>query len=61
MKDEWNESLRCPICGKTGKASLTQDNDDAPAVQAVPEGFRVITKQHGPDFQCSICGVAVVP
>ena len=42
LTDEWNESLRCPICGKTGKASLSQDNDDAPTVQSVPDGFKVV-------------------
>ena len=61
MKDEWNESLRCPICGKIGKASLSQDNDDAPAVQSVPDGFKIVAKQHGTDFQCTTCDVAVKP
>jgi hypothetical protein len=61
MKDEWNESLRCPTCGKTGVAGLSQDNGDAPIVLAVPVGFRVIAKQHGPDFQCTTCNVEVMP
>jgi hypothetical protein len=62
MKDEWNERLRCPICRKTGMASLSQDNGDAPTVQSVPDGFKVITAHHGsPDFQCTTCNVAVVP
>ena len=61
MTDEWNESLRCPTCGKTGRASLSQDNDDAPTVQSVPDGFKVVATQYGPDFQCTTCDVAVVP
>jgi hypothetical protein len=61
MKDEWNESLRCPICGNTGVASLSQDNGDVPTVQSVPDGFRVVTARYGPDFQCTTCNIAVVP
>jgi len=58
MTDEWNESLRCPTCGKTGIASLSQDNDDAPTVQSVPDGFKVVATQYGPDF---LCGAAFLP
>lgn len=61
MKDEWNESLRCPTCGKTGKASLTLDDDDAPIAQLVPDGFRVVDTQHGLNFHCESCDVAVKP
>lgn len=62
MKDGWNESLRCPICGKTGMASLSQDEDaDTPIVQRVPSGFTVVSNQHGPDFHCDTCNVAVQP
>jgi len=61
MRDQWNESLRCPTCGKTGVASLSQDDDDAPTVQSVPDGFKVVAKQHGPDFECAACNVAVCP
>jgi hypothetical protein len=38
MRDQWYENLRCPTCGKTGKASLSQDDDDAPTPQIVPDG-----------------------
>jgi hypothetical protein len=62
MTDEWNEKLRCPKCGKTGMASLSQGDDaDIPAVQSVPDGFKVVATLHGPDFQCTTCNVAVVP
>jgi hypothetical protein len=61
MKDEWNERLRCPTCGKTGMASLSQDNGDAPTVHLVPDGFKVVGTEHGPDFQCMTCNVAVMP
>jgi hypothetical protein len=61
MKDEWNETLRCPVCGKIGIASLSQDNGAAPTAQSIPYGFRVVATQHGPDFQCATCNVAVKP
>jgi hypothetical protein len=61
MIDKWYEILRCPICGKTGEASLSQDNDDAPTVESVPDGFKVVATQGGPDFQCTTCNVALVP
>ena len=61
MKDEWNESLRCPTCGKTGRASLSQDSGDMPTVLSVPDGFKIVATRYGPNFQCTTCNVAVVP
>jgi NMD protein affecting ribosome stability and mRNA decay len=61
MKDEWNERLRCPICGKAGMASLCQDEDsETLIVQSVPSGFKVVGDEYGPDFHCTTCNVAVV-
>jgi hypothetical protein len=62
MTDEWNEKLRCPICEKTGMASLSQGkHDDMPTVQSVPHGFKVVTTEYGPDFHCETCNVVVDP
>jgi hypothetical protein len=62
MSDEWNEELRCPECGKTGLASLSQsDGADTPTIHRVPDGFKVVATQYGPDFYCGICNVAVAP
>jgi hypothetical protein len=61
MKDEWTENLQCPICGKTGVARLSQDNDDAPTVLSVPDGFKIVAAEHGPNFHCTTCNVAVLP
>jgi hypothetical protein len=61
MKDEWYENLRCPTCGKTGKATLSQDNDDEPTIQILPHGFKVVDTEHGPDFHCATRDVAVEP
>jgi hypothetical protein len=59
MRDQWHENLRCPTCGKAGKASLSQDNDDEPTIQILPDGFKVVATEHGPDFYCLTCDVAV--
>ena len=61
MKDEWNETLRCPKCGKSGKARLYEDNGDTPIIQLLPDGFKVVDTEHGPDFRCADCDVEVKP
>jgi hypothetical protein len=62
ITDEWNEELRCPKCGKTGMASLSQGDDaDIPTVHGIPDGFKVVAAQYGPDFHCTTCNIAVVP
>jgi hypothetical protein len=62
MTDEWNEKLRCPSCGKTGMASLSQgDRDDMPTVHSVPDGFKAVQTEYGPDFRCGACDVPVDP
>jgi hypothetical protein len=61
MKDQWYENLLCPLCGKTGKAALSQDNEDAPTVDLVPDGFKIVNTKHGPNFNCATCDVAVRP
>ena len=59
MKDQWYENLRCPTCGKTGKASLSQQNGDTPTIQLLPDGFKVVSTRYGPNFYCGACDVAV--
>jgi hypothetical protein len=62
MKDDWSESLRCPICGKTGLANLWQDEDTETAtVERVPVGFKIVLTEYGPNFNCETCDVAVNP
>jgi hypothetical protein len=62
MDEEWNETLRCPMCDKTGLASLFQGEDDeVPTVRTVPDGFKVVTVKNGIDFRCVGCEVAVKP
>jgi len=62
MKDAWTESLRCPICGKTGMASLWQGEDaETATVQRAPNGFKIVHTEYGPNFNCEACDVAVNP
>ena len=61
MKDVWNETLRCPSYGKIGRATLCQDNGDTPNIQLTPDGFKAVNTEHGPDFRCADCNLAVKP
>jgi hypothetical protein len=62
MNDEWNEKLRCLRCGKTGMASLSQDEaHEVPAVQAIADGFKVVDSGFGPAFYCGDCDIEVAP
>jgi hypothetical protein len=58
--DQWDEKLRCQKCGRTGMASLFQDDGaHTPTVQSVPDGFKVVQTEYGPDFHCGACEIAV--
>jgi hypothetical protein len=60
--DEWDEKLRCPSCGKTGTARLSQANgDNMPTVLSIPDGFKVVLTEYGPNFRCGTCDIAVDP
>jgi len=62
MDDEWNENLHCPLCRKTGLASLFQgEGDEVPTARTVSDGFKVVTVKYGIDFHCVDCEVAVKP
>ena len=51
-----------PISQKTGMASMSLGAGDKIAtVQCVPDGFKVVTTQYGPDFHCETCNVVVDP
>ncbi len=46
----------------TGMAGLFQgEGDMTPTVTSVPNGFKVVHTEFGPDFHCTACGVAVEP
>jgi hypothetical protein len=62
MADQWNEELRCPQCHNTGMASLSQFKDaNMPTVVSVPDGFKAVQTEYGPDFHRGTCNVPAVP
>ena len=61
MSESWKELLRCSVCGTTEVASLCQGmTDDHPTFASVPDAFKVVTDEHGPNFHCAICDVPAV-
>lgn len=43
-------------------ASLSHaEGDQSPTVLTVPDGFKVVQTEYGPDFHCGTCNVAVAP
>jgi hypothetical protein len=62
MADTWNETLRCPVCGKTGLARVSQHpTDETLAFECVPEGFMVVMGRYSPNFYCRRCDVPAEP
>jgi hypothetical protein len=64
MDERWTEQLRCPMCGKTGSAKLSQgDDEETPTADSVPDGFEVVSRKrgYGIDFICTSCRVPVDP
>jgi hypothetical protein len=62
LRDQWKERLRCPMCRRSGWASLSQGNEaNAPTIDEVSEGFRAETTAQGLTFLCVACAVEVVP
>jgi hypothetical protein len=67
-RDQWTETLRCPKCGMTGRAELSQsngqafhDHDQAVCVDRVSEGFKAVQFEYGSNFYCSFCDSPVDP
>ena len=62
MQDQWNEQLRCLVCGKIGVATMSLDSTgDTIIVDAIPDGFRSIDNRYGPNFFCDTCDREVNP
>jgi predicted RNA-binding Zn-ribbon protein involved in translation (DUF1610 family) len=62
ITDQWTEQLRCPKCGKSGMAGLSQgQSDDIPTVHGVSDGFKAVQTEYGPDFHCGACNIPVEP
>jgi hypothetical protein len=41
--------------------SLSQGDADIPTVYSVPDSFKVIATEYGPNFHCTTCNVEVEP
>jgi hypothetical protein len=62
MIDQWTENLRCHACTNTGIATLSQgDRDLTPTVLSIPDGFKVVQAEYGPDLYCETCNVPAAP
>jgi hypothetical protein len=55
--------ILCPNCQKTGRAKLSQTDDQSGDIEAelVPAGFKVIQLEHSITFHCASCDVASLP
>lgn len=59
-RDRWTQTLKCPVCGKTGTADVSQadgwefERDQSTRVDHTPDGFDYETDKDGhPRFFCS--------
>jgi hypothetical protein len=51
--EHWTEVLRCPNCGLTGVANLSQGA--AIVIDTISEGFRAVSSEYGDTFLCEGC------
>ena len=61
-RDRWTENLKCPRCGKTGEAQLSQADTYAflmgnteTSVDFLSDGFSCVREGNALDFNCSDC------
>jgi hypothetical protein len=56
VSDHWTEVLRCPYCGQTGVAVLSQPTgSDSVIVETLPASFKAVTSKYGDTFYCVVC------
>lgn len=60
-ESHWIEHIRCPRCGKTGDAELSEIATFENRFDRVPVGFKVVTNTYGSDFHCETCNIPVAP
>jgi predicted RNA-binding Zn-ribbon protein involved in translation (DUF1610 family) len=65
-RDRWTADLRCPKCGNSGSAHLSQEDgwsfsngDQSTQIDSVPDGFRAqrTKSSFGIKFFCVNCGI----
>lgn len=61
MTDQWSEKLQCNSCASTGIVRLQMGHGDrVPTVLSIPDSFKVVQTEYGPEFHCENCNVAAV-
>ena len=62
-REHWIEALKCPTCGKTGVAEVSQTDELSwdTEVGFVARGFQVLQLEYGIGFYCISCSVPVEP
>jgi hypothetical protein len=58
--DSWTENLKCPRCNRRGVAALSEISQFNNRFDIVPDGFKAVQTEYGPDFHCEACNVPVV-
>jgi uncharacterized Zn finger protein len=55
--ESWTEVLRCPNCGLTGVANLSQPKHVAAVIviDTMSQGFKAISSQYGDTYFCEGC------
>jgi hypothetical protein len=60
MTDQWNEELHCPQRRNSGVVCLSQPKHaDMPTVDSIPDSFKAIHTEYGPNFHCGTYDVLV--
>jgi hypothetical protein len=67
-RDQWTETLRCPICDTTGTVELSQangqafhDGDQDVRVDGIAAGFKAVQFEYGSNFYCKLCDSPAAP
>jgi len=55
--ERWTEILRCPNCGLTGVANLSQSKhvDAVIVIDTMSWGFKAVSSQYGDTYFCDDC------
>jgi hypothetical protein len=51
----WTEVLRCPNCGLTGVANLSQSVAAVIVIDTMSQGFKAVSSQYGDTYVCEGC------
>jgi hypothetical protein len=43
------------------RQTVSGERDNTPTVESIPNGFKAVQTEYGPDFRCGACDIAVDP